>query len=182
MRKTFAVLAVVGLAATMSVALAAPASAKGGPPKPPPKESKCSKSSQKGILFSWKQFLVAPTAAGKTAYIDQGSLLTSIVDQSNAAALKLGLLKPGQNTIPFGLMSTCTGKASATFVFDLQFQDVATATTAPPLGLHISGRAVLKKGHWLIAGSTVCDLTQLESAQFGGQCYQAIGLPVPPAS
>jgi hypothetical protein len=183
MRKSLAVLAAVGLVATMAVAFAGPAGAKGTPkPSKPAKESKCTKNSKKGITYSLTQFFTAPTAAGKVAYVVNGAALQQVVDQSNTAAQQLGLTKAGQNTIPVGVAVQCTGKTAANFTFDLQFQDATTGTTVAPLGLKVSGDAVIKKGGWLISAATVCDLTQMESAQFGTACYNAAGLPVPPAA
>lgn len=182
MRKTFAALGAVALAVTMSLSLAGPAAAKGGGTSGPPKDTKCGKQSQKGILFAFTQFLSAPTAAQKVKYVDNGAALTTVIDQSNTAAQQLGLEKAGQVTSPVGLTIKCTGKSAATFSTDLQFKDTTTGTTAPPLGLKIAGDALLKSKTWLISSTTVCDLTQMESAQYGTACYQAAGLPVPPAS
>ena len=184
MRKSLAVLAAVGLVATMAVAFAGPAGAKGSPGggnKPPPKEKKCSaKTSSKGITFAFTQFLVAPAAADKVKYVDNGAVLAQVVQQSAAAAAALGLTKPTQDTIPVSVKVQCTGKTAANFTFDLQFKDKTTGTTAAPLGLHQAGDAILKGGTWFISASTVCDLTELEAAQYGTACFQAAGLPVPP--
>ncbi|HEV3451846.1 MAG TPA: hypothetical protein VG869_11655 [Acidimicrobiia bacterium] len=187
MRKTCAVLAAVGLVATLMAALAGPAGAKGSPGGQPPKESKCSSKSQKGIVYSMTQFLTQPTAAGKTAYVQGGSALTTVIDQTFTAAKTAGLVKDTQDDIPAGIAPKCTGKTTASFTYDLQYKDKATGTTQAPLGLHNAGGAVLVKGHWLITAQTVCDLTALlgmaiPNSPYGNQCYQAAGLPVPPPS
>jgi len=187
MRKSLAVLAAVGLAATMAVALAGPAGAKGSPSgsKPPPKESKCSSKSVKGIRYAMDGFLLGNGGAAKVVYVQNGQSLSSIVDQTFAAATKAGLIKPNQASISYGLTSKCTGKTTATFVYDLTYQDTVTSTTqGMGLGIHNAGGAVLVKGHWQVTPQTVCDLTNLlgmalPGQTYGMQCYQAAGLPVP---
>jgi hypothetical protein len=187
MRKSLAGLAAVGLVATMAVAFAGPAGAKGTTPtttKPPPKESKCSSSSVKGIAYSMNGFLTAKGGTAKVVYINNGSNLASLMDQTFAAAAQAGLIKPGVDSVPTAVQSKCTGKTAATFTYDLQMKDETTGTTGAPLGLHNAGGAVLVKGHWKITPQTVCDLTNLigmtlPGATFGTQCYQMSGLPVP---
>jgi hypothetical protein len=186
MRKSLAVLAAVGLVATMAVAFAGPAAAKGGPkpPKPPPKESKCSTKSQPGIQYAMDGFLTGATGAAKTAFVQNGSVLASLVDQTFAAATQAGLTKPTQDTVSLALMSKCTGKTTATFQFGLQYKDKATGTTSGQPLVQQAGSAVLVKGHWLITPVTVCDITNLlgmaiPGSTFGTRCYQAAGLPVP---
>jgi len=184
MRKSLSVLVAVGLAVTMAVALAGPAGAKGSPgPKPPPKESKCSKSSVKGITYSMDGFLTANGGAAKTAYVQNGSVLSSIIDQTYAAANAAKLIPAGQDTVAVSLTAQCTGKTTATFKYALGYKDRATSTTGAALA-NSAGGAVLVKGHWLITPVTVCDLTSLlgmalPGATYGAQCYQASGLPVP---
>jgi hypothetical protein len=183
MKKPLAVVAAAGLAATMAVTFAGPAGAKGGP-KPPPKESSCSSKSIKGITYSMTGFLGATGGAAKVAYIQNGTPLASVIDQTFAAAATAGLVKPTQNDLPASIAVKCSGKTTAKFTYDLQYQDKATGTTQAPLGLHNAGGAVLVKGHWLITAQTVCDLTSLlgmalPGSTYGNQCYQAAGLPVP---
>ncbi len=188
MRKSLAVLAAVGLVATMAVAFAGPAAAKNSPkpsgPKPPPKESKCSSSSAKGIQYAFLQFLTNGTPTGSLAYVKGGAPLANVYQASFQAAASAGLLKPTVNTIPVSVMARCTGKTTANFTYDLQMQDKVTSTTGAPLGLHNAGGAVLVKGHWQITTQTVCDLINLigmtiPGATYGAQCYTAAGLPVP---
>jgi hypothetical protein len=189
MKKTLAVLASVGLVATMAVTFAGPAGAKGSPsgPKPPPKESKCSSSSTKGITYAMTQFLIGNGGAGKAAWVQNGAPLASVLDATFTAAAQAGLVKATQNTVPASIQSRCTGKTTASFTYDLQYQDKATGTTQAPLGLHNAGSAVLVKGRWLVTAQTVCDLTSLlgmalPNSPYGAQCYAAAGLPVPPSS
>jgi hypothetical protein len=188
MRKSLAVLAAVGLVATMAVAFAGPAGAKNSPkpsgPKPPPKESKCSSKSTKGIEYAMNGFLTGVGGAGKTAFVQNGSAITTIVDQTFAAATQAGLVKPTQDTVTLALTSQCTGKTTASFKFGLQYKDKTTGTTTGTPLVQQSGTAVIVKGHWLITPVTVCDITNLlgmaiPGATYGNQCYQAAGLPVP---
>ncbi len=194
MKKTLAVLASMGLAAAMAVTLAGPAGAKGGPTttapggaKPPPKESKCSSKSTKGVVYAMTGFLEGANGTAKVAFVQNGTPLASVIDATFLAASQAGLTKPTQNDIPASVQVKCTGKTTASFTYDLQYQDKATGTTQAPLGLHNAGGAVLVKGHWLITAQTVCDLTSLlgmalPNSPYGAQCYQAAGLPVPPSS
>ncbi len=190
MKKTLAVLASMGLAATMAVTLAGPAAAAGGPTttapggKPPPKESKCSSKSTKGITYAMTGFLQADGGVAKVAFVKNGTPLASIIDATFQAASAAKL--PTQ-TIAVGVTSKCTGKTTANFTYDLAYYDKTTGTTQAPLGLHNAGSAALVKSHWVITPQTVCDLTSLlgmalPGSTYGAQCYQAAGLPVPPPS
>ena len=189
MRKSLTVLAAVGLAASMAVAFAGPAGAKGSSPsgssKPPPKESKCSSKSVKGIRYAMDGFLLANGGTAKVVYVQNGSSLASIIDQTFAAATKAGLIKPNQASVTYGLVTKCSGKTTATFTYDLTYKDTVTSTTqGMGLGIHNSGGATLVKGHWQVTPLTVCDLTNLlgmalPGQTYGTQCYQAAGLPVP---
>jgi hypothetical protein len=185
MRKSLAVLATIGLVATMAVTFAGPAAAKGGPkpgtPKPPPKETKCSSSSAKGITYSFLQFLT-PGTPNALGYVQNGQPLGTVYNAAFGAAKTAGLLK--YNTIPISVVAKCTGKTTAMFTYDLQMKDATTGTTSAPLGIHNAGGAVLVKGHWQITPQTVCDLINLigmalPGVPYGAQCYQAAGLPVP---
>jgi hypothetical protein len=184
MKKSLAVLASVAMAATMAVALAGPAGAAGSKPS---KETKCTKSSTKGITASMTGFLTGNGGTAKVAFVQNGTPLATVIDQTFAAAASAGLVKSTQNDIPATVTVKCTGKTTASFTYDLQYQDKATGTTQAPLGLHNAGGAVLVKGHWLITPQTVCDLTSLlgmalPGSPYGAQCYQAAGLPTPPSS
>ena len=186
MRKSLAVLAAVGLVATMAVAFAGPAAAKGGPkpPKPPPKESKCSTKSQAGVQYAMDGFLTGANGAAKVAFVQNGSGLATLLDQTFNAASAAGLTKPTQDTVSLALKSRCTGKTTASFTYGLQYKDKATGTTTGQPLANQSGGAVLVKGHWLITELTVCDLTNLlgmalPGVPYGMECYQAAGLPVP---
>jgi len=193
MRKPLSVLAVIALTGTMTVALAGTAGAKGGggsttttTPKPV-KVTKCqTKTATQGITTAMTAFLTSGNATGAMKYIDQGSKIAASYSQSQAADTAAGLTSPTKPSYPTGIKVQCTSKTAANFTFDLYVKDLTTGTTTAPLGLSENGNALIKKGTWYVSASTVCDLAAASPAP-GAQaavaaCYQAIGLPVPPAS
>lgn len=163
--------------------VASPASA-----KKTKKVTKCDSRASELIQTAFIQYFVAPTAAEKVKYVEDGKKIVAATDASITANAEAGLTPADVYSVPVDLKATCDGKKAATFTYDIaRIPKTPTPPSTVPagttgFGLSLTGDAVLdtKKGQWLVTAATICDLMNGSPApkakEAAADCYRAVGL------
>jgi len=130
------------------------------------------------IQAAFVPFFLGATSADRVKTVKDGAKITSLLDESTAAAQAAGQSNSSTATYPVTIKATCDSKTTATFTYDLAL-GVPKPVTSPPssgAGLNFAGDAVLSKGKWLVSAGTICDLigANPNTPTIGQRCLDAI--------
>jgi hypothetical protein len=130
------------------------------------------------IQQAFVPFFLGETSAARVAGVKDGTKITSLLDESTAAAQAGGQSNSTTVTYPVSVEAACDGKKTATFTYDLAL-GVPKPVTSPPssgAGLSFAGDAEIVKGKWVISAGTICDLIGANPATptIGPRCLDAI--------